>query len=92
MVRLSELKKGERARVIGFDEDDRVVSELQSGRSPLFEPGLDALAAGAPGSLPVIDARRREVFTLVDGEPRACRPADLDLEQGKRPFRISVPR
>ena len=30
---------------------------------------LDALAAGAPGALPVIDARRREVFTLVDGEP-----------------------
>ena len=32
---------------------------------------LDALAAGAPGALPVIDAGRREVFTRVDGEPRA---------------------
>src|SRR5262245_11974525 len=26
---------------------------------------LDALAAGAPGALPVIDAQRREIFTLV---------------------------
>ena len=32
---------------------------------------LDALAAGAPGATPVIDARRREVFTLVGR--RACR-------------------
>ena len=43
---------------------------------------LDALAVGAPGSLPVIDAQRREVFTLVDGEPRALRPAELRLEPG----------
>ena len=41
---------------------------------------LDALAAGAPGALPVIDARRREVFTLVDGEPAAASPAELRLE------------
>jgi tRNA threonylcarbamoyl adenosine modification protein YeaZ len=39
---------------------------------------LDALAAGAPGALPVIDARRREVF--VPG--RVLAPADLDLEPG----------
>jgi tRNA threonylcarbamoyladenosine biosynthesis protein TsaB len=32
---------------------------------------LDALAFGAPGALPVIDARRKEVFTLIDGEPVA---------------------
>ena len=38
---------------------------------------LDALAAGAPGALPVIDARRREVFTLIDGKPVAVSPADL---------------
>jgi tRNA threonylcarbamoyladenosine biosynthesis protein TsaB len=38
---------------------------------------LDALAAGAPGALPVIDARRREVFTLVDGQPVAVSPNDL---------------
>jgi tRNA threonylcarbamoyladenosine biosynthesis protein TsaB len=40
---------------------------------------LDALAAGAPGATPVIDAKRREVF--VPG-PRALAPADLDLTAG----------
>ena len=40
---------------------------------------LDALAAGAPGALPVIDAKRREIF--VPG-PRAIAPADLELEPG----------
>jgi tRNA threonylcarbamoyladenosine biosynthesis protein TsaB len=35
---------------------------------------LAALAAGAPGALPVIDARRSEVFTLVDGEPAVLAP------------------
>jgi tRNA threonylcarbamoyladenosine biosynthesis protein TsaB len=46
---------------------------------------LDALAAGAPGALPVIDARRREVFTLVDGEPVALGPDRLgeSLSQGQ---------
>jgi tRNA threonylcarbamoyladenosine biosynthesis protein TsaB len=43
---------------------------------------LDALAAASPGALPVIDAQRREVFTLVDGEPVACRPAELGFEPG----------
>jgi tRNA threonylcarbamoyladenosine biosynthesis protein TsaB len=38
---------------------------------------LDALAAGAPGAVPVVDARRREVFTLVDGEPRVMAPQHL---------------
>jgi tRNA threonylcarbamoyladenosine biosynthesis protein TsaB len=42
---------------------------------------LDALAAGAPGATPVIDARRREVFVLQD-EPRVVAPADLELEPG----------
>jgi tRNA threonylcarbamoyl adenosine modification protein YeaZ len=46
---------------------------------------LEALAAGAPGAVPVIDARRREVFALVDGEPRCLAPADLAVEQG-RPY------
>jgi len=36
---------------------------------------LDALAAGAPGALAVIDARRREIF--VPG--RVLAPAELDL-------------
>ena len=40
---------------------------------------LDALAAGAPGAVPVIDARRREVF--VPG-PAAVAPADLELVAG----------
>ena len=30
---------------------------------------LSVLATGAPDALPLIDAKRREVFTLVDGEP-----------------------
>jgi len=38
---------------------------------------LDALAAGAPGALPVIDAKRKEVFTLVDGEPAVLPPAEV---------------
>ena len=40
---------------------------------------LDALASGAPGAFPVVDARRREVF--VPG-PRAVAPDDLELEPG----------
>jgi tRNA threonylcarbamoyladenosine biosynthesis protein TsaB len=43
---------------------------------------LSALAAGAPGALPVIDARRREVFTLVDGEPAVLAPGELSFEAG----------
>ena len=43
---------------------------------------LDALAAGAPGATPVVDARRREVFAVVGGEPRALAPADLDVAEG----------
>jgi tRNA threonylcarbamoyladenosine biosynthesis protein TsaB len=40
---------------------------------------LDALSAGAPGAIPVIDAKRREVF--VAG-PRAAAPAELEIEAG----------
>jgi len=40
---------------------------------------LDALAAGAPGAIAVIDAKRREVF--IAG-PRAIAPAELELEAG----------
>ncbi|HEX2433427.1 MAG TPA: tRNA (adenosine(37)-N6)-threonylcarbamoyltransferase complex dimerization subunit type 1 TsaB [Gaiellaceae bacterium] len=43
---------------------------------------LDALAAGAPGSTPVIDARRREVFSVVDGVPVVVAPTDLTIETG----------
>jgi tRNA threonylcarbamoyladenosine biosynthesis protein TsaB len=44
---------------------------------------LAALAAGAPGALPVIDARRREVFTEVDGEPAVLVPGDVPLASGQ---------
>lgn len=40
---------------------------------------LDALAAGAAGAIPVIDAKRHEVF--VPG-PRAVAPAELEIEPG----------
>jgi tRNA threonylcarbamoyladenosine biosynthesis protein TsaB len=46
---------------------------------------LQALAAGAPAALPVIDARRREVFTLIDGKSVAASPNELrnSLLQGR---------
>jgi tRNA threonylcarbamoyladenosine biosynthesis protein TsaB len=40
---------------------------------------LDALAAGAPGAIPVIDARRREVF--VPG--RVVAPEEFEVEPGR---------
>jgi tRNA threonylcarbamoyladenosine biosynthesis protein TsaB len=40
---------------------------------------LAALAAGAPGAVPVVDARRREIFVLVDDEPRCLAPTALDV-------------
>ncbi len=43
---------------------------------------LVALAAGAPGAVPVIDAKRREVFTLLDGEPRVLAPREIRLASG----------
>jgi tRNA threonylcarbamoyladenosine biosynthesis protein TsaB len=43
---------------------------------------LDALAAGAPGALPVIDAKRREVFTVLEGEQRVLSPQELPLGDG----------
>jgi tRNA threonylcarbamoyl adenosine modification protein YeaZ len=42
---------------------------------------LAALAAGAPGAVPVIDARRGEVFVLLD-EPRVLPPDALELGAG----------
>jgi tRNA threonylcarbamoyladenosine biosynthesis protein TsaB len=43
---------------------------------------LAALAAGAPGAVPVVDARRSEVFALVDGEPSVLVLPDLAIEPG----------
>ena len=45
---------------------------------------LAALAAGSPGAVPVIDARRSEAFTLTDGTPRVCRPEELGVDRGVR--------
>src|SRR5947208_7933580 len=42
---------------------------------------LDALAAGAPGTVPVVDARRGEVFVL-QRELRVLAPAELELPEG----------
>jgi len=43
---------------------------------------LAALAEGAPGATPVIDARRHEVFALVGGEPAVLPPGELEVEEG----------
>jgi tRNA threonylcarbamoyladenosine biosynthesis protein TsaB len=43
---------------------------------------LVALAAGAPGAMPVIDARRREVFVLEAGHSRVLAPTDVTLAAG----------
>jgi tRNA threonylcarbamoyladenosine biosynthesis protein TsaB len=45
-------------------------------------PTLRALAAGSPGALPVIDAGRREVFTLDVAEPACRSPQELEVEPG----------
>jgi tRNA threonylcarbamoyladenosine biosynthesis protein TsaB len=43
---------------------------------------LDALAAGAPGAVPVIDGRRGEVFTLEAGVPVVLRPEQVKVGPG----------
>ena len=43
---------------------------------------LNALAAGAPGAVPVIDARRHEVFALLGDEPVVLVPTELPVESG----------
>jgi tRNA threonylcarbamoyladenosine biosynthesis protein TsaB len=45
---------------------------------------LDALAAGSPGALPVVDARRSEVFTVLPDGPAAVAPQAVDLDAGTR--------
>jgi tRNA threonylcarbamoyladenosine biosynthesis protein TsaB len=44
---------------------------------------LDALAAGAPGAVPVIDAKRGEVFTLQKGHVRCLAPDMLEVDEGR---------
>jgi tRNA threonylcarbamoyladenosine biosynthesis protein TsaB len=43
---------------------------------------LDALAAASPGAVPVVDARRGEVFTLSGSEPVVSAPDDLHVRPG----------
>lgn len=43
---------------------------------------LAALAAGAPGAMPVVDARRGQVFTLAASEPLVLAPEDLAVAAG----------
>ena len=43
---------------------------------------LDALAAGAPAALPVVDAGRREVFALVGGVAAVLPPHELPVRAG----------
>jgi tRNA threonylcarbamoyl adenosine modification protein YeaZ len=43
---------------------------------------LAALAAAAAGAVPVVDAGRREVFTIVDGEPAVLPPHELEVGPG----------
>ena len=43
---------------------------------------LDALAAGAPGAVPVIDGRRGEVFTLEAGVPVVLKPEQVNVRPG----------
>jgi tRNA threonylcarbamoyladenosine biosynthesis protein TsaB len=43
---------------------------------------LDALAAGCPGALAVVDARRHEVFVPGGDAPRCLAPAELEVEPG----------
>ena len=43
---------------------------------------LEALARGAPGAVPVIDARRGEVFVLLSGHVRCLAPDVLPVDVG----------
>lgn len=43
---------------------------------------LEALAAGSPGALPIVDARRREVFALAD-HAICVRPDELAIAPGR---------
>ena len=43
---------------------------------------LDAIAKGSSGAVPVIDARRGEVFALVGDEPMCVKPDDLPVAPG----------
>ena len=44
---------------------------------------LAALGAGLPGAMPVVDAKRREVFTLAGGAPACVAASALEVEPGR---------
>jgi tRNA threonylcarbamoyl adenosine modification protein YeaZ len=44
---------------------------------------LDALVGGAPGAVPVIDGRRDEVFTLVEGAPACVKAETFTVEAAR---------
>jgi tRNA threonylcarbamoyladenosine biosynthesis protein TsaB len=44
---------------------------------------LAALAAGAPGAVPVVDARRGEVFVARSGHVRCLAPDMLEVDRGR---------
>jgi tRNA threonylcarbamoyladenosine biosynthesis protein TsaB len=44
---------------------------------------LDALAAGAPGAVPVIDAKRSEVFTVFKGYPYVMPSFETPVDPGQ---------
>lgn len=43
---------------------------------------LEALAAGTPGAVPLLDARRGEIFVLEDGIPGVLAPEDFSVTSG----------
>jgi tRNA threonylcarbamoyladenosine biosynthesis protein TsaB len=44
---------------------------------------LEALAAGSPGAVPLIDARRGEIFTVDSGQIRGLTPDTLEVDKGR---------
>lgn len=44
---------------------------------------LDALAAGLPGAVPLIDARRQEIFVLLSGQIRCLAPDMIEVARGE---------
>jgi tRNA threonylcarbamoyladenosine biosynthesis protein TsaB len=44
---------------------------------------LAALAAAAPRAVPVVDARRGEIFTLVSGRAQCLAPDELEVERDR---------